>query len=124
MLEPIQSTAGAVSLMMLATSLFGPLAGPYVAIVLSATGGALWALSAATLKSRVEGAWLMLRCIVTAVVLTSALAKLAGDYLGIDSREAFAVVSFVIGLLGNHWLGITKAVSQRLQGLIATGGRP
>nr|WP_315471770.1 hypothetical protein [uncultured Rhodoferax sp.] len=124
MLEPIQSTTGAVSLMMLAIAAFGPLAGPYVVIILGATGGALWALSSAELATRWQGAWLMLRCVITAVVLTAFLAKLASDYAHVDVTEAYSWVSFAIGALGNRWLDIIESIKVRIQGAITTGGRP
>jgi len=71
MAEPIQSTVAGVSLITLAVAVFGPNAGPYIVIVLGSLGGGLWALSSATLETRMQGAWLMLRCLVTAIVLTA-----------------------------------------------------
>ena len=47
MAEPTVTTAGSVSLTVLFVSLLGPLAGPYVLIVLASIAGSMWPLSAA-----------------------------------------------------------------------------
>lgn len=124
MAEPIQTTVAGVSLVTLAVAFFGPQAGPYIVIILGSIGGGLWALSSAVLASRMAGAWLMLRCVVTAVVLTAVIAGIVGPWLGIVVTEAYAVVAFVIGALGNRWQDIIDSLKTRLQGVIATGGKP
>ena len=124
MAEPIQSTLAGVSLITLAVAVFGPQAGPYIVIVLGALGGGLWALSSATLETRLQGAWLMLRCLVTAIVLTAMIAGLLGPWLGIDTLETYAAVAFCIGALGNKWIEIIDATKQRVQSAITGGARP
>lgn len=122
MLEPVQSTVAGVSLITLAVAMFGPSAGPYIVIVLGSLGGGLWALSSATLETRMQGAWLMLRCLVTAIVLTAMVASLLGPWLNINTMETYAVVAFIIGALGNKWLEIIDSVKIRVSDLII-GGR-
>ncbi len=122
--EPVNTTIASVSLVTLAVALFGPQAGPYIVIVLGAVGGGLWALSSAALDTRMQGVWLMLRCIVTAVVLTALIAGIVGPWIGVSVTEAYAVVSFVIGALGNRWQEIIDSIKTRLQGVIATGEKP
>jgi len=124
MAEPIQSTVAGVSLITLAVAVFGPNAGPYIVIVLGSLGGGLWALSSATLETRMQGAWLMLRCLVTAIVLTAMIAGLLGPWLGINTLEAYVVVAFVIGALGNKWLEIIDSIKLRAQSMITGGTRP
>jgi hypothetical protein len=124
MAEPIQSTLAGVSLITLAVAVFGPQAGPYIVIVLGALGGGLWALSSATLETRLQGAWLMLRCLVTAIVLTAMIAGLLGPWLGIDTLETYAAVAFCIGALGNKWIEIIDSIKQRVQSVITGGARP
>lgn len=119
---PIQSPIEAVSLITLAVAVFGPQAGPYVVIVLGSIGGGLWALSGTVLQTRRQAAWLMLRCVVTAVVLTSLIAGVVGPWLGLPVSELYAVVAFVIGMLGNRWLDIIESIKTRLQALISTAG--
>lgn len=124
MAEPIQTTVAGVSLVTLAVAFFGPQAGPYIVIILGSIGGGLWALSSAVLATRMAGAWLMLRCVVTAVVLTALIAGWLGPVFGLPVTEAYAVVAFAIGALGNRWQDIIDSIKTRLQGVIATGGKP
>ena len=124
MAEPIQSTVAGVSLITLAVAVFGPNAGPYIVIVLGSLGGGLWALSSATLETRMQGAWLMLRCLVTAIVLTAMIAGLLGPWLGINTLEAYVVVAFVIGALGNKWLEIIDSIKIRAQSMITGDTKP
>jgi hypothetical protein len=122
MAEPIQTTVAGVSLVTLAVAFFGPQAGPYIVIILGSIGGGLWALSSAALDTRMAGAWLMLRCVVTAVVLTAVISVGIGRALDIPVSEAYAVVAFVIGALGNRWQDIMDSIKMRIQGAIANSG--
>lgn len=124
MTEPIQTTVAGVSLVTLAVAFFGPQIGPYIVIILGSIGGGLWALSSAVLSSRMAGAWMMLRCVVTAVVLTAIMAGWLGPMLGLPVTEAYAMVAFFIGALGNRWQDIIDSIKTRLQGAISTGGKP
>ncbi len=124
MAEPIQSTVAGVSLVTLAVAVFGPNAGPYIVIVLGSLGGGLWALSSATLETRMQGAWLMLRCVVTAIVLTAMIAGLLGPWLGVSTMETYAAVAFIIGALGNKWLEIIEAIKTRMSNVIIGGNKP
>lgn len=123
MAEPNATIAG-VSLVTLAVAVFGPQAGPYAVIMLGSLGGGLWALSSATLTSRAEGAWMMLRCVITAIVLTAAIAQTVGPMFNYPVTESYAVVSFAIGMLGNKWLEIIESIKQRIQNAITNGGKP
>ena len=69
-----------------------------------------------------EGAWLMLRCNGHAVVLTSLIAGFVGPWFGVTVTEVYAVVSFVIGMLGNRWQDVIESIKNRLQALISTAG--
>lgn len=92
------STSG-FSLAVVAVAMMGPMAGPYVLIVFAALSGALWPLSLAETASRIAGAWLILRCTLTAVALTSALAALVQHQWQIPAVETLAPVAFFIGAL-------------------------
>lgn len=122
MAEPLHSTVAGVSLVTLAVALFGPQAGPYMVILLGSIGGGLWALSSTTLQTRMEGAWLMLRCIVTAIVLTALIATVVGPWFGVAVTEAYVVVAFIIGALGNKWVEVIETIKTRLQTLISSAG--
>jgi hypothetical protein len=118
------STSG-ISLAALAIALLGPMAGPYALIVFAALAGALWPLSAADTMTRSAGAWLLLRCTLTAVALTSALSLVLQSQWQIPAGESLAPVAFVIGALGNGWRPVFDAVGAALQALAIrlSGGR-
>lgn len=122
MTEPINTAVSGVSLMTLAVALAGPNAGPYVVILLGSVGGALWALSSATVETRLQGLWLVGRCVLTAIVLTAFIARFLGPHLNFEAGEAYSIVSFIIGALGNRWQDIFDAIKTRLAALITTGG--
>lgn len=115
------STSG-ISLAAVSIALLGPMAGPYALIVFAALAGALWPLSAADTMTRSAGAWLLLRCTLTAVVLTSALSLLLQNQWQIPANEALAPVAFAIGALGNGWRPVFEAVGSALQAVLARAG--
>jgi hypothetical protein len=120
MAEPILQTAAAgVSIVTVATAVAGPLAGPYLVIVLGAISGGLWALSStAATATRLDGALLMLRCVLTAVLLTALIAQVLGARFGIQVTELYAGVSLVIGAMGNRWQDVIDSVRDRLRMII------
>jgi len=124
MTPPVQPAIEAVSLMTLAVALFGVQAGPYIVIVLGSIGGGLWAISNTTLESRKQGLWLMLRCVITAIVLTSLAATYVGPWIKQPVTEVYGLVAFIIGMLGNRWQDIIESVKNRLAALISTVGGP
>lgn len=115
------STSG-ISLAAVSIALLGPMAGPYALIVFAALAGALWPLSAADTMTRSAGAWLLLRCTLTAVVLTSALSLLLQNQWQIPANEALAPVAFAIGALGNGWRPVFEAVGSALQAALSRAG--
>jgi len=117
------STSG-ISLAAVSIALLGPMAGPYALIVFAALAGALWPLSAADTMTRSAGAWLLLRCTLTAVVLTSALSLVLQNQWQIPANEALAPVAFAIGALGNGWRPVFEAVGSALQAVLARAGGP
>jgi len=116
MTEPTLSPS--VGIVSLAVVLMGPMAGPYAAIVLCSGIGALWALSAAPTESRRAGAWLMLRLVITAVLLTGVIAQVLERLYGWPSDLALGLVAFAIGIGGERWRALAnivlKAAEQRL----------
>ena len=121
---PEPTTTSTASLSVLAVALLGPLAGPYVLIVFAALSGALWPLSASATASRLAGGWLLLRCTLMAVVLTSMLAGLLQQYYGIPHSEALAPVAFFVGALGNGWRPVFDALASALGAMAGRlGGR-
>ena len=119
MTEP---TSSGISLTVIFIALLGPLAGPYALIVFSALAGALWPLSAIPTPTRSDGAWLLFRCTVTAVLFTVFIAQALERFLQIPASEALAPVALIIGAMGNGWRPVFDAVGAALGALIGKLG--
>ena len=123
MAEP--TTTGGISLTVIFVALLGPLAGPYALIAFAALAGAMWPLSAQTTETRREGAWLLLRCTLTAIVMTGVAASILERQWQIPVNEALAPVALLIGALGNGWRPVFAAIASALGALAnrASGGQ-
>lgn len=122
MAEPTTTTSAAFGLTAISVALLGPLAGPYALIAFAALSGAMWPLSAATTATKREGAWLLLRCTLTALALTAFLSSLVESVAGIHAVESLAPVAFCIGALGNGWRPVFDAVGAALAALLGRAG--
>jgi hypothetical protein len=112
--EPTSTTG--ISIAALSIAVLGPLAGPYALILFASLAGSLWPLSASSTVTRVEGAWLVLRCTLTSVVLTGGAASWLQAQYGVQINESIAPVAFIFGALGNGW----RAVLDSVTGVVAT----
>ena len=121
MAEPT-ATSASISLTMLSVALLGPLAGPYALIAFSALAGALWPLFADETASGRVGAWLLLRCMLTAIVLTTFIAGVAQTIWGIPETEMLAPVAFLISALGNGWRSVLEAFGAAVAALLGRFG--
>lgn len=119
--EPTTTTAaaGVTGIVTLAVAMLGPVAGPYAVIVFAALSGALWPLSTAQTSSLAAGAWLLVRCTLTAVILTAVIAGMAERWLGIPAGQGLAPVAMLIGALGNGWRAVFVGVGAALAALVA-----
>jgi len=117
---PAATSSVNISLTVISVATLGPLAGPYALIVFAALAGALWPLSSAETPTRRAGAWLLLRCTLTAVVMTVFLARLAEASWGIPVHESLAPVALLIGAMGNGWRAVFANLGKTLQ---AVAGR-
>lgn len=106
---PDPTSSASASLTVLAVMVFGPFAGPYALIVFAALAGALWPLSASDTATKKAGAWLLLRCTLTAIVLTFFIVAVLEKFWSIHPDEMIAPVAFMIGALGNGWRSVAKA---------------
>jgi hypothetical protein len=120
--EPTSTTSAAYGLTALAVAILGPLAGPYALIAFAALSGAMWPLSAADTHSKASGAWLLLRCTITALVLTAFVAGLLERVAGITALESLAPVAFCIGALGNGWRPVFDALGAAVAALVGRLG--
>lgn len=120
MAEP--STSAGVSLTVIFVAFLGPMAGPYALIAFASLAGALWPLSASTTSTRIDGAWLLLRCTLMAIVLTVFLASWLERVWSIPASEALAPVALIIGALGNGWRPVFESLGELIRALIGKSG--
>lgn len=117
MAEPTATSAG-VSLTVLSVALLGPTLGPYALIAFAALAGALWPLSAMSTATRIDGARLLLRCTLTAILLTVFLASIIERVWGMPVNESLAPVALMIGAMGNGWRPVFGSLGDSLRALI------
>lgn len=112
MAEPAGTTA--TGIVAVSIALLGPAAGEYAVIVLSALAGSLWALSKAGSTGRIDGAALVLRLVLTAVVLTGGAAYWFNSMYEVPVHQLLAPVAFAIGAFGDRWPSALDALWKRL----------
>lgn len=113
MAEPTTTTG--LSLTALAIAVLGPMAGPYSAILFAALAGSLWPLSSVEGLTRMAGAGLVVRCVLTSIVLTSTGAALVSSvYSNVPPIEFLSPVAFFLGALGNGWRPVFSAIAGAL----------
>jgi hypothetical protein len=81
----------------------------------------MWPLSAHTTGSKLAGAWLLLRCTLTAVIMTAVLATLLERHLAVPINEGLAPIALIIGALGNGWRPVFEAVGNAMSALVGRG---
>jgi len=109
MAEPTATSAG-ISLTVLSVTLLGPLAGPWALIAFSALAGAMWPLLAARTETGSSAGWLLLRCTLTAIVLTAFIAGALERIWGMPANEFLGPVALLIGAVGNGWSPVFDAI--------------
>ena len=82
----------------------------------------MWPLSAADTTTKLAGAWLLLRCTLTALLLTAFLSTLLDSWLQVTGLDARPVVAFAIGALGNGWRPVFDAFGAALSALLGRVG--
>jgi hypothetical protein len=82
----------------------------------------MWPLSAATTSTKMAGAWLLVRCTLTALILTAFLSGLLEQLFGIHAVESLAPVAFCIGALGNGWRPVFDALGAAITALVGRKG--
>lgn len=112
------TAAATFGLTALAMSIIGPVAGPYALIAFAALSGSMWPLSSSDTTSKAAGAWLLIRCTLTALILTAFIASILESVAGIDALDSLAAVAFCIGALGNGWRPVFDALGSALSAFI------
>lgn len=97
MAEPQTSVAA------VAVALLSPLAGPFAVVVFAALAGATWPLAATNTTTRWQGAFLLIRLVLTSVALTGFIAFLVERQLGYPANKVLAPVAFLIAWFGDAW---------------------
>ena len=120
--EPTSTTAGGLSLSALAIALLGPLAGPYAVVLFAALAGSLWPLMSTPTGSTGAGAWLLVRCTLTSLVLTGFASSVLASQYGWQAQEWAAPVSFGIAALGNGWQPVIAAIGSALASIAGRAG--
>ncbi len=87
-----------------------PLAGDYAVIVFASLAGALWPLSAAPGITRVAGAMLVTRLVMTSSALTWFVARMIEQHYSIPMSYVISPVSFAIAMLGDNWRKVAGVV--------------
>lgn len=111
MAEP--TTLSGAGIVTVSVAVLGPMTGEYAAIVLSALAGSLWALSERKTETRREGAFLMLRLVMTSGVLSGTVAAGIEAAYDVPAHLALAPVAFGIAFMGNRWRGIFDLLLNR-----------
>lgn len=121
MAEPSAPSLAGAGLAAALIAVFGPAAGEYAAIVFAALGGALWPLAQRGEISRLQGALLVLRLVITAASLTGLAAWWIERHWGVPAATATAPIAFGIAALGDRWTALLDAVGERLRRVIGGG---
>ena len=116
MTEP--TTTSGAGIIAVSVALLGPMAGEYAVIIVSALAGSLWALSRMPSSSRTDGALLIFRLVLTAVVLTSGAAFLLQAHYDWPAHHLLAPVAFVIGAFGDRWPRLFEVIFNRMTAAI------
>lgn len=102
MAEPTVTTSTALTTLVIAA--LGPMTGQFAMIVYGALVGSLWALkNSEAAGTRMAGAWLILRLVLTATVLSSGVSMVLQRLYDWPAYETLAVVAMCIAAVGDKW---------------------
>ncbi len=123
MSEPANTTLQAgTSVIAFLAALFGPVIGPWAAVGIASFVGALWTVGAVETQSRLHAGLVLLRTVLTALILTGALAAVLMSYTSISLDYILPLTAFAIGALSDRFGALKDAVVKRAQAWI--GGSP
>lgn len=119
MAEP--STSAVTALTVISVSLLGPVLGPYALIVVCAVAGSMWPVSDARTESNWAALKLMVRCVLTAVVLTVTVAQIIERMFNFPASWSLGAVAFCIAALGNGWRPVFGSLAGAISGAVQQG---
>lgn len=123
MAEPQTSVAAVL------VALLSPLTGPFSVIVFAALAGATWPLAAADTATRKQGAFLLIRLVLTSAALTGFIAFMVEQQFGFPANKVLAPVAFLIAWFGDAWrdpgalVGKATAMARQIKGVFTGGGQ-
>lgn len=120
MSEPTSAVSGGV--VVLAVAIAGPVAGQYIAILFGALAGSLWALGKTKTETRAAGAYLVLRLVLTACVITGPLAWWLGTHYNLPANQLLAPVALGIAAFGDRWGALLDALADIVGQRKSSGG--
>lgn len=110
-------------------ALLTPLTGPFSVIVFAALAGATWPLASADTATRKQGAFLLLRLVLTSVALTGFIAFVVEQQFGFPANKVLGPVAFLIAWLGDAWrdpgalVDKATAMVRQIKGVFMGGGQ-
>jgi hypothetical protein len=117
--EPSSSTA--TGLVALAIAMFGgsAAAGEFGAVVFGALAGSMWAMKAGEPKGRMGSAWLVLKLVMTALVMTWMVAWWLREEYALPPTETLGVVAFCLAAVGDKWHSLGGVIFNTFRDLFA-----
>lgn len=110
-------------------ALISPLTGSFSVIVFAALAGATWPLAAADTATRKQGAFLLVRLVLTSAALTGFIAFLVEQQFGFPANKVLAPVAFLIAWFGDAWrdpgalVDKATAMARQIKGVFTGGGQ-
>ena len=120
MTEPATSTALHASTSVIGglAVLLGPTIGPWAAVGIASFVGALWTVGAVETESRLHAGMILVRTVLTALILTGALAAVLVSYTSVSLDYILPLTAFAIGALSDRFGALKDAAVKRLQTMI------
>lgn len=123
MAEPTTSGTAGIGLGTSLVVILGPAAGPGATILFAALSGALWALVKEKDLTKSQGAFLILRLVLTSLALTGAIALWVEAHYKIPALSLLSPLAFGIAAIGERWRTIFGALARRVE-ILASGKKP
>lgn len=118
MADPATTTVGSTGLTAAVIALLGAAAGDYATIVFWALCGSLLPLASVEGLTRLQGAMMVLRLVLTAAAFTGLAAWWVGQRWGLPATTLLAPIAFAIAAFGDNWRPLIAAAAARLRSLI------